>query len=255
LLFQWKRLHEARIDREVSGNVTALGWVDQLEIVNSTLFEPSATLCFSKATFLQGDTGTGKSVTCEWLTGFVHSDYLARWRKDHHDVKLTYYAPDRQNLRLSVHANEVHRFHGDIPLVNAPGNLNIIYCPEDYERNCRRDEAEDDLLWISHLFKTERNIIRHLCDDIRINGHPFCRNLEPRELRIHNEKGNVDGWFLFVDPLNRGVKGPFGSLSTSETTAVLVQFATALARLQVKRAPTLLLVVSVKFSKFDPDSR
>lgn len=163
-----------------------------------------------------------------WLVG----------RKDDHDIKLQYYSPEPQSLRLSIHADEVRRFHGDTPLVTAPGNLNVIYFPEDYERKCRRDEAEDDIAWISNIFKTEPSIISHLCDDIRVNGHQFCRNIETSELHIHNEEEDIDGWFLFVDPESRGFKAPFGALSTSETTAALVQFATALARLQVKRAPT-----------------
>src|SRR5262249_9782372 len=41
LLKQWKRLHEARIEREMTGFSTPLGWVDSLEIVNSVLFRPS----------------------------------------------------------------------------------------------------------------------------------------------------------------------------------------------------------------------
>jgi len=49
MLKHWKRLHRDRILRETSGAGTTLGWVDELELINSYLFKPS-----SKITVLQG---------------------------------------------------------------------------------------------------------------------------------------------------------------------------------------------------------
>lgn len=249
LLKQWKRLHEARIDREISGAKTPLGWVNRLEVINSSLFEPSVRLQFSKATLIRGGEAVGKSAICEWLAGFVKPLTLERWREDHHDdIRLEYFSPEPQTLRLEIADGEVRRYWGASRLVDAPRDLNIIYLPAQYDAKRWHDYA-DDLAWIASIFAAEREDVKHLCEDIRINGDPLCRNMEFREEHEEEEERfKRDGWYLYVDSIffRDGVmKEKFvrlGLLATSEVIITMVQFAAALARLRAIHAPTLLVL-------------
>src|SRR5713101_4308529 len=202
LLKQWKRLHEARIDRERAGLKTHLGWVHRLEIINSLLFQPSAELQLSKATLICGDGPVGKSSICEWLAGISEPRALARWRKHDHDIKLEYFSPDSETILLTMHKGEVRRSLGGKLLLEGPPNLCVIYLPEDHERKFRRDLETDHLNWLAKIFDSSPETIKGLCEDIRINGHPFCRHMEFREERwAANEEEDEparDGWYLYV---------------------------------------------------------
>jgi hypothetical protein len=247
LLKQWKRLHEARVDREVSGLKTHLGWVHRLEIINSILFRPSVELQFSKATFIYGDGAVGKSSICEWLAGISLPRALMRWRKYDHDIELEYFSPDPQTILLSMNEKGVHRSLNGKPLLEGPADLRVIYLPGDYDQKFRRDLETDDLNWLAKIFSSDPETIKNLYADIRINGHHFCRYMEFREehWEENEEEGESarDGWYLYVatdrDP---SAKLPLESLATSEQIEVMVQLATALARVQALHTPTLLVL-------------
>jgi hypothetical protein len=247
LLKQWKRLHEARREREMVGFATPLGWVDSLEIINSVLFRPSAMVTFSKATLVYGDGPVGKSTICEWLAGISLPSALARWKKHDHDLRLSYFAPDAEALMLSMRKKETQRSLNGKALLKGPANLRVIYLTEDYTRKFDLDKAADDLQWIANVLDSEPETIKSLCDDIRINGHEFCRHMEFLEEHVEpdeeDDEPGRDGWFLYVATDRKpSEKLPFRSLATSEGIVVMVQFAAALARIQALHTLTLLVL-------------
>jgi hypothetical protein len=247
LLKHWKELHKARTEREMAGFATQLGWVHELEIINSVLFRPSSKLQFSKATLIYGDGPVGKSTICEWLAGISLPSALARWKKHDHDLRLSYFAPEAETILLSITKKEVHRSLNGKRLLKSPANLRVLYLPEDHPRRFRREPGTDDLSWIAGVLDSEPETIKGLCDDIRIDGHAFCRHMEFRdEHAAPNEEEDEpgrDGCYLYVaadtDPTK---KLPLAALATSEEIAVIVQFAAALARTQARHTPTLLVL-------------
>jgi hypothetical protein len=248
LLKHWKALHEAWVDRDTAGFHTQLGWVHQLEIINSLLFKPSTLLRFSKATLIRGGSATGKSSICECLVGISHSRALQRWRGISHDLKLDYFAPDLQSLLLTMNKGEAQRSINGKKLIAGPNNLTIVYFPESHNRKFRRDAESDDLAWLAKIFDMEPETIRGVCDDIRVHGHPLLRHMEFREEHVEpdEEEGEPgrDGWFLYVNTGNNvaPMNLPLGSLATSEEIIVLVQIAAALARIQSQHTPTILVL-------------
>jgi hypothetical protein len=256
LLKHWKKLHEAWIDRETAGFETHLGWVNQLEILNSVLFEASACLRLSKATLIQGESATGKSSICEWLAGISQTRPLRRWRKYEHDLKLEYFAPDLQTILLTLHNGDIQRSRNGKKLIEGPQNFSVIHLPEDHARKFRKEQEADDLIWLATVLNAQPETIRMLCEDIRVNGHPFCRHMEFREehveLNEEEDEPGRDGWFLYVSVDTKAShKLPLGSLATSEEIVVMVQLASALARVQAQHTPTLLARLSHLEGLFD----
>jgi hypothetical protein len=247
MLKHWKQLHRARIVREMAGIKSNLGWVDQLEIINSFWFKPSTKLRFSKATLIYGNEPSGKSCVCQLLASLWQSHALARWRRRDHDIRLDYFAPELQTILLSIGKGEVHRSNGTRLLPQGPSDLRLVYLPEHSVGELCRYSDLDDLSRISTIFGTDPETIKSLCKDIRVNGHPLWRQMEFREEHVEpSEDGGElgrDGWYLYV-PVgkNPSEKLRLICLATSEEIGVLVQFATAMARVHSYDAPTLLLL-------------
>jgi hypothetical protein len=247
LLKHWKKLHQARIDRENSGLQTSLGWVHDLEIINSVLFRPSTKLRFSKATLISGDGPVGKSTICEWLAGISLPSALSRWRKRDHDLSLNYFSPDAETMRLSIVNGEVNRSLNGKAVLKGPSNLQVIYLKDDYDRKVHREPNSDDAQWIADVLESERDTVKRLCDEIRLNGHPFCRHTEFLDENVEADAEEDDpgrqGSYLYVAADTKpSEKLPFSSLATSEQIATMVQFATALARIQAQHTLTLLVL-------------
>jgi hypothetical protein len=247
LLKYWKRLHGARMLRETAGIRTNLGWVDQLEIINSFWFKPSTKLHFSKATLIYGNGPSGKSCVCQLLAGIWHSHALDRWRNRNHDIRLNYFAPEAQTILLTIKERELHRSDGVRRLPQGPSNFRLVYLDEKFEREIHRDSETDELSRISTVLGADPETVKSLCDDIRLNGHPLWRLLEFREEHIEPNENEGEpgreGWFLYV-PVgkNPSYMLPFTNLATSEQIGVMIQFAAALARVQSHDAPTLLVL-------------
>jgi hypothetical protein len=246
LLKAWKKLHVARVDREMAGFNTPLGWVEKLEIINSVLFRPSAVVRLSKTTLIYGDGPVGKSTICEWLAGVSLPSALTRWKKHDHDLRLSYFAPEAETLLLTMRKKEIQRSLNGKPLLKSPANLRVIHLPEFMER-FRRNEDADDLQRIAEVLDAEPETIKALCDDIRINGHEFCRHMEFCEEHVDADEDEDEperhGWYLYVATgAKPNEKLPFLALATSEQIVVMVQFAAALARIQADHTLTLLVL-------------
>lgn len=244
LLKHWKRLHRDRILRERDGTRTNLGWMDQLEIINSFWFKPSTKITFSKSTLFYGNEPSGKSCVCQLLAGIWHSHAVERWRGRNHDIKLNYFAPESQTIHLTIQEREVHRSNETRRLPQGPSDLRLVYIDEKFDHELRSYSDRDHLSRISTVFGTDPETVKSLCDDIRVNGHPLWRLMEFREEHItpNEDEGEPgrDGWYLYV-PVGK-YKVPFTGLAKSEQIGVMVQFAAALARVHSHDAPTVLLL-------------
>jgi len=243
LLKQWKRFHEARIAKEMSGQRTELGWVDHLEVVESPLFSKVAKIELSKCTLLYCSKANGKTAICEWIGGFFWPDRLDRWRAYEHDVRLNYFAPEPVSLKLDISDGEVRRFRDGQRAVDQPPDLSIVHLPEDVHRAFPPTDFKDDLSWLSAVLDASPEDIQHLCTEVRDNGHNLCRLMEFRREPLDDEEANSEsGSFLYVAVHNPSMKLQFGALATSEQFMVLAQLAAALARMRAKHKPTLLLI-------------
>lgn len=245
LLIHWRRLHAARIEREMSGKGTSLGWVESLEVVESFLFRPSSTFTLSKSTLIVSSEANGKTAICEWIDGLFRRNILERWRHHDHDVRLTYFTPEEQHLRLEIRNGEITRHWNGQRLVGAPKDVSLVHVPDDVYRKFPTREFHDDLEWFAAVFDAEKEDIKHICEEVRIGGYALCRSME---FCVENFEGaggepsGETGESLYVGVDRPAHKTTFRGLATSEGYLVLAQMAAALARIRSRQTPTLLLL-------------
>lgn len=243
LLLSYKQLQEARVAREQEGLYTPLGWLFSMRIEASPLFVRGAEFSLSKLTVLLGANGTGKTATCEWIRGLFDTPKLQRWRKPDTPIKyaLRYFCPDEMNIGLSIDEQGGLRYSlngRSIPF--NPVQYHIIF-PRTEPRRCYL--PGDDVNYFSDVFSIDESLIEQIASEVNLFPHAKAKNL-----RFESEDGRRR---LHLD-LDGTVPGlPFAALSGREQETVLLEFATAMARVSGRHAPTLLILdgfISIFFS-------
>jgi hypothetical protein len=91
-----------------SAQVSHVGWIHELRIAQSPLFEPDAALELSKVTVLHGKE-FGKTAITDWIAACAGRRCPDRWR----DMKgptigdLTYFAPERHKVEFDLEGGPV----------------------------------------------------------------------------------------------------------------------------------------------------
>jgi hypothetical protein len=242
-LLSYKALQEARVEREHQGLYSPIGWLHRLTIVESPLVGRGQTVYFAKMNLLYGQNGAGKTAIVEWLAGTFGGD-LRRWRTPGAKLRIevSYLTPQPLIIQMDVEEeNSIHfRIDGNSVAFN-PIQLRLVR-PKWPDRN-----QHDDRLFIADSLGIEPVIVDNLVDEIHAFPHARIHNLRFVQ-EVHDdddmETGNpikpVTVLRLDVDGTVTGL--PFSTLSGRERERVLIEFATAMARLSGRFAPTILLL-------------
>jgi len=237
LLLSYKTLHEALIARELQGITSPLGWFHEVRIENSPIFTSHLIIRLAKLTLIVGDNGTGKSALCEWLAGFADMRHIKRWRKGHRpgypiDVFLKYYNPVEKTLEMLIEDTGHVKYSDNgsaIPLNANP--MKVIY---PLTRVFHDTRGFNDLQLMAFLLDIDESVIMNLCDEVQRYEHSTVKNIVFKE--------NEDGVIRLHADVSGTVPGlSFHMLSGREQERVLIELATAAARIYAKHMPTLLI--------------
>lgn len=237
LLLSYKALNEARIERESQGISSPFGWFHEIKIERSPIFKSNEIMRFGKLTLIVGDNATGKSALCEWLAIFSDFRHRKRWHNEKENgypinVFLKYYYPEEKTLSLTIKKT------GYVTFSDNGNNIPFNFYPMKilYPRPRWRHNTDDlnDLQLLSFLLDVDENVILNLGDEIQNYEFSKVKNIKFKE----DEEGKI---CLYAD-----VKGTvpglvFDSLSGGEQESLLIEFATAIARMYAKVVPTLLI--------------
>ena len=246
LLLSYKQLQEARVAREQEGLYTPLGWLFSMKIDASPLFVSGAEFSLSKLTVLLGNNSTGKTATCEWIRGLFDSSKLDRWRNPDSRItySLRYFCPDEMKIGISIDEQDKLRYSlngASIPF--NPINYHVIFPREEPRRYIQDEPGRDDLCHFSNVFSMDESVIEQIACEVNLFPHTKAKNLRfvsedgYRHLRLDFD-GTVPGLI-------------FTLLSGREQETVLLEFATAIARVSGRHTPTLLVLdgfISIFFS-------
>ncbi|MBN3744977.1 hypothetical protein G3N96_05930 [Burkholderia sp. Se-20373] len=240
-LLSYKALHEARVSLEHEGLYPPIGWLHELEVVRGPLFASPQTVQLAKLNLVYGPNVTGKTALAEWIAGFFDRNSLARWEDYSHEpleVRLSLLNPKLQKLQFVCDENGTKYSIDGKSAAFVPIGFNVFrpLCPDF--------SIGDDLEMLARALKIKKKTVRSLLNEVNGFEHAEISNLR--------FESNEDGSNTFRCDLNGTAPGlELRSLSRREVERVIIELATAAARLSGKYCPTLLILDEVPSLIFD----
>lgn len=232
-LLSYKTLQEARVRREVQGLYSPIGWIHEVSLLENPTFKPGQKLRLSKLNLLYGANESGKSALTEWIAGAFDLTYLRRWwNRDSGPihVQLSYLSPQLNTVDLVIESETNFKVRiNDRAVPFNPIQLRFIRL-SDF-----RLKHEDDLLSIAGNLNLPTQVVRNLVNEIHAFPHAHVRNL-----RFAADEEGVTRLYSDVDGTVPGLQ--LEHLSGRESETVLLEFATAAARVSGRYTPTVLIL-------------
>jgi hypothetical protein len=235
-LIAFKALQEARISRERQGLYIPVGWIFELIIRKSPIFQNDQVLRLAKLNLLVGENMTGKTAISEWLAGFFDSSFLKRWLRQHVkdlNLEMTFLNPSSHHLHLEINAQNSLSYRIDEKQVPFnPTTLRIIRLGEIRFRG----DDEDDEAAIARILKMPPAIIRNLMEEVHRFRHAKVRNLR------FEQDAETGTRRLYADVAGTVPGLPLHALAGREVERIFIELATAAARVSGVHTPTLLIL-------------
>ncbi|HAV13667.1 MAG TPA: hypothetical protein DCX06_09305 [Opitutae bacterium] len=238
-LHSYKALHEARVLLEHEGLYPPVGWIHEVSLIQSPLFHARQTLQLSKLNLIYGKNGTGKTAIIEWIQSLFDCEKIERWipaDKSMLNLQMTLLNPAIQHLEMRVEGKEIKYFIGGNQIPFVPIGFRIFKpTPFDYS-------IVDDSEMIAKALGLPIPTIDALIEEVNRFPHAKAKNLR-FEFDTDDEGNTLKERVLFADIIGTRPNLVLrGNLSGSETENILLELATAAARLSGKYCPTLLIL-------------
>lgn len=248
-LHSYKALHEARVLLEHEGLYPPVGWLHELTIVQGPLFAMPQKVQLSKLNLIYGMNCTGKTAITEWITGFFDPTPLERWtptKVQPLTLRLSLLNPKLQNLGLKLEGNKLQYSVDGKPVAFIPIGFKI------FKPNRLDFSIADDKEMLASALALPVVTIESLIDEVNTFPHAKVSNL--RFEQDADDDGNLIDRFLLRADVQGTVPGlTLRGLSGREGERILLELATAAARLSGKYCPTLLVLddsISIVFEGF-----
>lgn len=235
-LFSYKRLHEHRVQKEILGVCSTIGWIEEFELIRSPLFVSGATVRLGKLTLLFGNNSIGKTSFGRYLGGVFDTRQLLNWHKPGKidlEFRLKYYNPDPVSMRFSVSKERPVQYEiNGIATSRNPINCNVITVPEFDVKTEGNDKS-----FIADILKLPEWEIDELVNSVNSFLHSYYRDYR---FEVDEDEGTTT---LRLN-LSRDEYAPrvFSCLASTEQKLVFIDFATAAARRSANLEPTLLVL-------------
>ena len=242
-LCAYKGLHETRIEHELTGIYTPIGWVDKMRIHSSPIFADEIEIDFARLTLITGGNSVGKTALCEWFAAITHTQYLERWSnvpigRNRLSIEVDYHDPEPHIASVSFLANKHPEYKLDGTPTTLPTTPLKIIFPQDIRFNYYNGER-NDLDLISEALNLHRYQLQALCEDIEPNGSNFIKRIWFEE---HDE-----GCSMFAEiEVNDNSSGTrlFALLSQTERDQLMMELGILAANKLAVTDPTVLILDS-----------
>lgn len=248
-LHSYKALHEARVLLEHEGLYPPIGWLHELTIVQGPLFSTPQRIQLSKLNLIYGMNCTGKTAITEWITGFFDPKSLERWTPisvQPLTLRLSLLNPKLQHLGITLNGTKLQYSVDGKPVAFIPIGFNI-FKPDRLDFS-----ISDDKKMLAHALSLPIVTIESLIDEVNAFPHAKASNL--RFEQDTDDDGNGVDQFILRSDVHGAVPGlTLRGLSGREGERIVLELATAAARLSGKYCPTLLVLdgsISIVFESF-----
>lgn len=240
LLLSYKALHEARVLLEHEGLYPPVGWLHELKIVTGPVFQAQQSFQLSKLNLIYGMNATGKTAISEWISGFFDCRELERWMswsRDTLEVRLSILNPKIQSLLFRAENGKVKYYIDEREVAFIPIGFSI-FKPAELEYTIPDDEE-----MLSKALGVPKKILESLLTEANRFPHAQVSNLRFETENANDEDptvGKIKVLYVDVRGTNKGRR--LRLHSGGETVRILIELATAAARLSGRYCPTLLVL-------------
>lgn len=248
-LHSYKALHEARVLSEHEGLYPPIGWLHELTIMQGPLFSTPQKVQLSKLNLIYGMNSTGKTAISEWITGFFDPTPLERWtpaRDGPLALRLSLLNPKLQYLGLRLDGGDLRYCIDGKSVAFIPIGFKIL------KPNRLDFSISDDKEMLAQALSLPVVTVESLIDEVNAFPHAKVSNLR-FEQDTDDDDNRIDQFVLRADIQGTAPGLTLRGLSGREAESVLLELATAAARLSGKYCPTLLVIdesVSLVFEGF-----
>jgi hypothetical protein len=248
-LHSYKDLHEARVLLEHEGLYPPIGWLHELTIVQGPVFAAPQKVQLSKLNLIYGSNCTGKTALTEWITGFLDPEPLKRWTPAEQQpliLQLTLLNPKLQHLRLKIDGRKLQYFVDGKPVAFIPIGFKI------FKPQRLNFSIKDDREMLAAALAIPVVTVESLIEEVNSFTHAKASNLR-FELDTDDEGNKTSRYVLRADLPGTAPGLTLRGLSGREGECILLELATAAARLAGKYCPTLLVFdysISIIFEGF-----
>lgn len=224
-LMSFRDLHERRVGREVGNIHTRFGWIREVLVQEGRPFAPGSRLELAKTTLFIGGNGVGKTALCDWLAGTLDSTHLQRWQFANraYTVMVDDEATEHR-IDVKINNDEIAYSLDGESMPYVPLAFSVVLLRYGSERG-----HKSPLAGLAEKLSIEPQLVPKLLTQVTRNPNSAIRNAEYRKRK------------LFFDVVGTS-EIPYQRLSGSERVRVDVEFAIALARLESRYRPTLLII-------------
>jgi hypothetical protein len=239
VLVRWRKLREARAEREMGGARRPVFWVEGLTVIRSGLIRPSSILKLGHATLLIGKSASGKTAMANWLAGTQEVALVQRWGDWVRplEYEVSYYDPDPHRMHVLAERGGRPVYEYDGKRVSGPiAGLRVVACNFRDVRHTVDGRELSLAMALGEGLGIAEEAVRGLAVEVGRRPGTWMRNLE--------WVSDGDELLLDIDDLAGSTRhrATYRSLSGGERDLVLLELAVERAATHGVHEPTLLLV-------------
>jgi hypothetical protein len=249
VLLSYKALHEARVLLEHEGLYPPIGWLHEFTVVQGPIFSGQQTFQLAKLNLIYGRNETGKTALAEWIAGFFDPHQMERWipvSGTDLNVRMKVLNPKLQNLSMTVCDSKLSYVIDGRAVPFIPIGFRVI-------KPSRLIPSEnDDLKLLASCIGVSELVMNGLLAEVNSFPHATVSNL--RFEYEHGDEEEVTKQRLLIADVQGTAPGlSLRALSGRERERIILELATAAARLSGRYCPTLLILdeaISIIFEGF-----
>lgn len=212
LLTRFKNRHEFQISGELGEYLYPLNWINEFKI-NGTFFGKELSLNLGKVTFIYGSNGTGKSALIELFYSIFTESVHPRWNKPdvNFQAEVQLDNPVLSKFKAEIKGNELVYTINDKEQPFVPFPFNVFMLRNDVR------PRKDNVGFVSETLGVDRDSFLNWTNTTSLKYGLFTTEIEIQNVR---KRPYVEDKIIVI--LKNGVKRPFGALSGTEKSRVIL---------------------------------
>jgi energy-coupling factor transporter ATP-binding protein EcfA2 len=234
VLRSFKDIHEQRISFMFNQYSSPIGWIDQISIAKSPIFEPGVDIRFGKITLIYGDNGAGKTAICDLLRGSFNPTGLVRWFNREFEYSLSYFSPSEHQVNVRLKNNKITYTIDKEEMFLNPYNISIV-SPVERPRWLPED---DEFSFLSRMLSIDEVLLLNMIQDKSAIGGITFKDYELQSVLDDDRRPVRQLSVTFLD----GSNVSYGMLSAGEKSCCQLDLSISLAQFLAKYKPCSLVL-------------
>ena len=234
---------ESSFESEVDDNKIKL---ESIIVNNFADIKSEQKITFSRNTILCGESGTGKSLICDFISKISRRNDIERWihknNQGNSSIEIFFTAKEKIKYKINVQNKEVSYYKNDKQVPFIDSNLKVIYIDEMF----KKDPTDGDFLnQYANYFGLTRDELVNCVKNVGLKGnHHFIDDI------YIDTRNNQDVLSCKLDSKSHF---PFESQGNTDQKRITLELALNIAKIYTETydKPTILIIEWDFFYNFD----